>query len=427
MSFSQTKISYFHDLKQDLNISNIDSVNFKTYNGPINQGLNNGVFWVKIENFKKEKSSYIVHVLNYKIVNTKGFQGNKELVKLTKERYPTYKTSSSAPIYLRVEAYREALIPIEVKTYSSLVNEEKNNFLFIGFYFGFAFITIVLNILYFLNLRRRIFILYSLFLASISVTIFVSDGMLSLLGYSENFISYMVATSHFLTFGFALLFSSNYMQINNYYPKVKYIGSFIFFIISVFYIMYLITNNFIYFVILESLGFLLFVIYWFTGVLLFRKNLFIKIFVVGYFFILVFATNFYYMKLFGFSDYFVSPFILKLGGFFEMTLLSFAVIYRMKILNDENYLMRSEILNYSKEVNSLSKELKMKTDITPLVDTNLSIRESEIFDFIVVGITNKEIADKLNISVNTVKFHVKNIYEKLNIKSRKEAKNLLKA
>ncbi|TXD48365.1 helix-turn-helix transcriptional regulator [Polaribacter sp. IC073] len=54
----------------------------------------------------------------------------------------------------------------------------------------------------------------------------------------------------------------------------------------------------------------------------------------------------------------------------------------------------------------------------------------EIFNFISEDITNKEIADKLNISVNTVKFHVKNIYEKLNIKSRKEAisiENTLKA
>ena len=34
------------------------------------------------------------------------------------------------------------------------------------------------------------------------------------------------------------------------------------------------------------------------------------------------------------------------------------------------------------------------------------------------------ISAELNISVNTVKFHIKNIYEKLNIKSRKEALNI---
>ncbi|QTE23218.1 helix-turn-helix transcriptional regulator [Polaribacter cellanae] len=38
--------------------------------------------------------------------------------------------------------------------------------------------------------------------------------------------------------------------------------------------------------------------------------------------------------------------------------------------------------------------------------------------------TNKEIAEALFISVNTVKYHVKNIYDKLNIKSRREAQNI---
>jgi DNA-binding CsgD family transcriptional regulator len=56
-----------------------------------------------------------------------------------------------------------------------------------------------------------------------------------------------------------------------------------------------------------------------------------------------------------------------------------------------------------------------------------SIREKEIFDLIIIGNSNKLIADSLNISVNTVKFHVKNIYEKLHIKSRKEAIKLEKS
>lgn len=47
----------------------------------------------------------------------------------------------------------------------------------------------------------------------------------------------------------------------------------------------------------------------------------------------------------------------------------------------------------------------------------LSSRETDVLQLIVKGITNKEIADKLNISLNTVLTHRKNITTKLGIKT----------
>ncbi|MDL2208539.1 LuxR C-terminal-related transcriptional regulator [Parabacteroides sp. OttesenSCG-928-O15] len=48
---------------------------------------------------------------------------------------------------------------------------------------------------------------------------------------------------------------------------------------------------------------------------------------------------------------------------------------------------------------------------------DLSARETDVLQLIVKGITNKEIADKLNISLNTVLTHRKNITAKLGIKT----------
>ena len=48
---------------------------------------------------------------------------------------------------------------------------------------------------------------------------------------------------------------------------------------------------------------------------------------------------------------------------------------------------------------------------------DLSSREIDVLQLIVKGITNKEIADKLNISLNTVLTHRKNITAKLGIKT----------
>jgi LuxR family maltose regulon positive regulatory protein len=51
----------------------------------------------------------------------------------------------------------------------------------------------------------------------------------------------------------------------------------------------------------------------------------------------------------------------------------------------------------------------------------LSGRENEILQLIAAGLTNKEIALKLRISVRTVKFHTGNLFGKLGVKSRTEA------
>jgi DNA-binding NarL/FixJ family response regulator len=53
----------------------------------------------------------------------------------------------------------------------------------------------------------------------------------------------------------------------------------------------------------------------------------------------------------------------------------------------------------------------------------LSEREQEVLELLGSGFRNKEVADKLAISVSTVKSHVHNIYEKLHVTSRIEAVN----
>lgn len=51
----------------------------------------------------------------------------------------------------------------------------------------------------------------------------------------------------------------------------------------------------------------------------------------------------------------------------------------------------------------------------------LTPREREILDLIVPGYSNKEIADRLNISIESIRWHLKKIYHKLHVHSRTEA------
>ena len=50
----------------------------------------------------------------------------------------------------------------------------------------------------------------------------------------------------------------------------------------------------------------------------------------------------------------------------------------------------------------------------------LSAREREVLDLVVRGLSNKEIVGRLNITIEGVRWHLRNIYEKLHVHSRTE-------
>jgi DNA-binding NarL/FixJ family response regulator len=56
----------------------------------------------------------------------------------------------------------------------------------------------------------------------------------------------------------------------------------------------------------------------------------------------------------------------------------------------------------------------------------LSIREKEVLELLAKGLLYKEIADKLGVTHETVKKHLKNIYQKLHVQNKIEALNKFK-
>ncbi len=52
---------------------------------------------------------------------------------------------------------------------------------------------------------------------------------------------------------------------------------------------------------------------------------------------------------------------------------------------------------------------------------HLSERELEVLELVSMGLSNKEIAGKLFVSINTVKTHLQKVYEKLDVNRRTQA------
>jgi len=55
----------------------------------------------------------------------------------------------------------------------------------------------------------------------------------------------------------------------------------------------------------------------------------------------------------------------------------------------------------------------------------LTRRESEIVACLITGKSNRDIAESLTLSENTVKTHLKSIFQKLNVRSRTQAMALI--
>lgn len=74
-----------------------------------------------------------------------------------------------------------------------------------------------------------------------------------------------------------------------------------------------------------------------------------------------------------------------------------------------------------KEVYAKRPDQGLVPDENLLEKTGVSKREWEVLSLLSEGLSNQEIADRLFVSLNTVKTHVSNLYLKLDVKRRTQA------
>ncbi len=76
--------------------------------------------------------------------------------------------------------------------------------------------------------------------------------------------------------------------------------------------------------------------------------------------------------------------------------------------------------------NKKAKRVLVKVDDIPIdsrkiEELGISKREMEVLELISEGLSNQEIADKLFVSLNTIKTHTANLFVKLDVKRRTQA------
>jgi len=81
---------------------------------------------------------------------------------------------------------------------------------------------------------------------------------------------------------------------------------------------------------------------------------------------------------------------------------------------------KTETIIIEKEV-YIPNTIKFQLNTKILEQTGISKRELEVLELISEGLSNEEIAEKLFISLNTIKTHTSNLFEKLEVKRRTQA------
>ena len=107
------------------------------------------------------------------------------------------------------------------------------------------------------------------------------------------------------------------------------------------------------------------------------------------------------------------------GVILSLLLLLFFSVRLYQSNRTKRILVEKENTRIHDEIERLTQALDEKGNATlNLSNYNLTDRQKEIIELIRSGLTNKEIAAKLFISENTVKYHLKIIYEILDVEHR---------
>ena len=94
--------------------------------------------------------------------------------------------------------------------------------------------------------------------------------------------------------------------------------------------------------------------------------------------------------------------------------------YVSKLLNEFDNSMLTTGDHSSKMEGRHNSEISSKGNSSQLIEP-LTRREMDLLGLIADGLSNSEIANSLCVSVNTIKVHTRNLYGKLNVRSRTQA------
>lgn len=241
--------------------------------------------------------------------------------------------------------------------------------------------------------------------------------------------------THFLQLIAGFLFFRSFVNLPYYYKKYDTLLKYYLLGTMIVYLGYFLNFNHIWIEIADVFGILFFVIVWGSSFFLIKKEPSAKLITIG--FGVVVVAGFFHITFAGIDNIPVfvdSTNIVKFGAVLEAVILAYATTHRTKVLKEQNEVISNSLREYINQIVVLENSIKELSEKEKEKKENeihekmmiianqhqLTERETEVLIYLIKGLNNKQIADKVFLSVNTIKYHIRKIYEKLEVNKRTE-------
>ena len=343
-----------------------------------------------------------------------------------KSRYPQYDLNTAGPVYyLLFEGPLPSTLQVTLDERDQFADNEAMELLGIGLYYGLALMSVIFNIVFYFIFRDKRFFSYCILLFSTFLIFFYEDGMFYYLSDGRWTMEYFSVWNSSITAMMSLVFTYYFLGLKEDVTRRWFIT----FLVAVGILFsgaltYTLTGSAVVQQVVKVLCFLFAITGLYLAVRRFRTDIYARFLAISFSLVVLVGVFYVLYSRFDsstFSHFNISTF--RLVSAIEIICISFAIIVKMRSLQRENEQFRSELDKYLKalEVKELSKEqlaeeLKQQYDLTD--------REVDVLRCLWDGLTNKEIADRLYITVSTTKYHMGNLYVKLDVKNRNQVQVL---
>lgn len=290
-----------------------------------------------------------------------------------------------------------------------------------GLFYGFAIMVILLNLVCYFLFDEKLFLFYSLSLLTVSALLFFSDGLLPLIGLPA--LSSSITAESFLVLVTCICgawFASRYLNIQEVFPKLRSVAIFLLSASAIMIFMSGFSETTTFTSIANLLSFSVISFYFLTGVYLFSKKNYPKFYVIAFSIPLLFAVDYFVLRNLGLEFLMTQPVHIKVAVLAEMLLISYAIVYRMRAVKEENTLRKTELQIFLKrqEVMNRKNAMQLMEDVyleNLIMHYDLDGFEIKLLQYISEGKDNVKIARKLKSTETEIEELTKDLYHKLEI------------